>query len=199
MTLGERICAQRTAHHLSQTDLADALGVSRQSVSKWETDASVPDLDKLVKMCELFETSLDQLVRGAEPTADLSQPTVVIQRENSRRDVRTIIGLILIVFGLLCFMLVFFLKGWGLDDALVYSVPFWVWGWLTLRCKKHPVLACFWGTWGMYTGLLAFFRVGYGLSNPAVNLFIPPNLLMLSLLSAATAWIRKQGVDERKE
>ena len=45
MTLGERICAQRTAHHLSQTDLADALGVSRQSVSKWETDASVPDLD----------------------------------------------------------------------------------------------------------------------------------------------------------
>ena len=76
------------------------------------------------KMCELFETSLDQLVRGAEPTADLSQPTVVIQRENSRRDVRTIIGLILIVFGLLCFMLVFFLKGWGLDDALVYSVPF---------------------------------------------------------------------------
>ena len=107
MTLGERICAQRTAHHLSQTDLADALGVSRQSVSKWETDASVPDLDKLVKMCELFETSLDQLVRGAEPTADLSQPTVVIQRENSRRDVRTIIGLILIVFGLLCFMLVF--------------------------------------------------------------------------------------------
>ena len=164
MTLGERICAQRTAHHLSQTDLADALGVSRQSVSKWETDASVPDLDKLVKMCELFETSLDQLVRGAEPTADLSQPTVVIQ-----------------------------------DDALVYSVPFWVWGWLTLRCKKHPVLACFWGTWGMYTGLLAFFLVGYGLSNPAVNLFIPPNLLMLSLLSAATAWIRKQGVDERKE
>ena len=86
MTLGERICAQRTAHHLSQTDLADTLGVSRQSVSKWETDASVPDLDKLVKMCELFETSLDQLVRGAEPTADLSQPTIVIQRENRCAD-----------------------------------------------------------------------------------------------------------------
>ena len=51
----------------------------------------------------------------------------------------------------------------------------------------------------MYTGLLAFFLVAFGLSNPAVNLFIPPNLLMLSLLSAATAWIRKQGVDERKE
>lgn len=137
-----------------------------------KTDASVPDLDKLVKMCELFETSLDQLVRGAEPTADLSQPTVVIQRENSRRDVRTIIGLILIVFGLLCFMLVFFLKGWGLDDALVYSVPFWVWGWLTLRCKKHPVLACFWGTGG-YTPDCWPFSGGVWVVKPAVNLFIP--------------------------
>ena len=48
MTLGERIYERRAARNLSQTDLADALGVSRQSVSKWETDASVPDLDKLV-------------------------------------------------------------------------------------------------------------------------------------------------------
>ena len=199
MTLGERIYERRAARNLSQTDLADALGVSRQSVSKWETDASVPDLDKLVKMCELFEISLDQLVRGTDPAGDRLQPTVVLQREKSRRDVRTMIGLIFIVFGLLCFMLGFFLKGWGLDDALVYSVPFWVWGGLTLRCKKHPVLACLWGTWGMYTGLLAFFLVGYGLSNPAVNLFIPPNLLLAVLLSAATVWTGKQERDERKE
>ena len=66
MTMGERICIQRTAHNLSQSDLAERLGVSRQSVSKWETDASVPDLDKLVKMCDVFEVTLDQLVRGKE-------------------------------------------------------------------------------------------------------------------------------------
>ena len=40
MTMGERICIQRTAHNLSQSDLAERLGVSRQSVSKWETDLS---------------------------------------------------------------------------------------------------------------------------------------------------------------
>ena len=48
MTLGQRIYQLRTKMHLSQGDLADKLEVSRQSVSKWETDASVPELDKLV-------------------------------------------------------------------------------------------------------------------------------------------------------
>lgn len=43
MTLGEKICSLRMAQGLSQSDLAETLEVSRQSVSKWETDASVPD------------------------------------------------------------------------------------------------------------------------------------------------------------
>ena len=67
MTLGKRICDLRTARNLSQGDLAEALDVSRQSVSKWETDTSVPDLDKLVKLCGLFEVSMDELVRGEAP------------------------------------------------------------------------------------------------------------------------------------
>lgn len=69
MTLGKRIYDLRTAKNLSQGDLAEALDVSRQSVSKWETDTSVPDLDKLVKLCDLFEVSMDELVRGERPEA----------------------------------------------------------------------------------------------------------------------------------
>lgn len=199
MTLGERISAQRAAHNLSQSDLAERLDVSRQSISKWETDASVPELDKLIKLCELFGLSMDQLVRGVEPSADQPQPPIVIQQEKSRRDVRIMIGLLLTVFGLLCFMAAFFWKGWGLDDAMVYGVPFWLWGGLCLRCKKRPLLACLWGTWGMYTGMLAFFLVCYGLSSPQVNLFIAPNLILLTLLSFATAWIRKREQEEQKE
>ena len=65
MSLGSRINQQRAAHGLSQVDLADLLEVSRQSVSKWETDGSVPDLDKLVKMCQVFQVSLDWLVLGS--------------------------------------------------------------------------------------------------------------------------------------
>ena len=64
MTLGENIARLRAEKRLSQGDLADALGVSRQSVSKWETDASVPELDKLVRLSELFGVTLDRLVKG---------------------------------------------------------------------------------------------------------------------------------------
>ena len=67
MTLGQNICRLRTERGLSQGDLADALGVSRQSISKWETDASVPELEKLRRLSELFHISLDALVGGFEP------------------------------------------------------------------------------------------------------------------------------------
>ena len=73
MTLGETIRTVRSEKGMSQGDLADALDVSRQSVSKWETDASVPELDKLVKMCDLFGVSLDELVRGVKKEETLEQ------------------------------------------------------------------------------------------------------------------------------
>ena len=66
MTLGENIVRLRTQKNWSQGDLADALDISRQSVSKWETDASIPELDKLLKLSELFGVTLDELVRGED-------------------------------------------------------------------------------------------------------------------------------------
>ena len=65
--LGENIYRLRTAKKLSQGELAEYLDVSRQSVSKWENNVSVPDLDRLVKMAELFEVTLDVLVNGDVP------------------------------------------------------------------------------------------------------------------------------------
>lgn len=67
MNLGESIYKYRTQKNMSQGDLADALDVSRQSVSKWENNSAVPELDKLIKMRELFEISLDELVSGKPP------------------------------------------------------------------------------------------------------------------------------------
>ena len=75
MTLGENIVRLRTQKNWSQGDLADAMEISRQSVSKWETDASIPDLDKLLKLSELFGVTLDELVRGEEvPKTETAMP-----------------------------------------------------------------------------------------------------------------------------
>lgn len=64
MTLGQHLTYLRTGQGWSQDVLAEQLGVSRQSVSKWETDSSVPDLDKLLGLSELFGVTLDELVKG---------------------------------------------------------------------------------------------------------------------------------------
>ena len=61
MSLGERIYRLRTEKNLSQGDLAEQLEVSRQSISKWENNSAVPELEKIIKLSEIFEVSLDWL------------------------------------------------------------------------------------------------------------------------------------------
>ena len=63
MSLGETIYKLRIEKNLSQGDLAERLEVSRQSVSKWENDSAVPDLAKIVKLSEVFDVSIDELVK----------------------------------------------------------------------------------------------------------------------------------------
>lgn len=66
MTLGEKIFKLRTEKGFSQETLGEKLGVSRQSVSKWETDQSIPELDKIVAMSEVFGVSTDYLLKNKE-------------------------------------------------------------------------------------------------------------------------------------
>ena len=71
MTLGEKIYSLRVKNGLSQEAFGEKLGVSRQSVSKWETDQSVPELDKIVMISELFTVTTDYRVKesAAEPAS----------------------------------------------------------------------------------------------------------------------------------
>lgn len=70
-TLGKNIANRRKMLHLTQEELADKLGVSAQAVSKWENDISIPDISLLINLANLFETSLDELVRNKEPETRL--------------------------------------------------------------------------------------------------------------------------------
>lgn len=65
-TLGARIQAHRRRMGLSQEQLAERLGVSRQAVSKWELDESLPELDKALALCRVFGVSADMLLQGCE-------------------------------------------------------------------------------------------------------------------------------------
>ena len=82
MTLGEKIYRLRTEQGLSQETFGEKLGVSRQSVSKWETDQSVPELDKIVAISDFFGVSTDQLLKDTENVQTTSS-TAQVSSENT--------------------------------------------------------------------------------------------------------------------
>ena len=64
MSFRDNLQHLRATHNMTQEQLAMLLGVSRQSVTKWEAEKSQPEMDKLLKLCQIFECSLDDLVTG---------------------------------------------------------------------------------------------------------------------------------------
>lgn len=65
-SIGERLLALRSKNNLTQEELAERLMVSRQSVSKWELSKTLPDVDKLIQLSEMYQVSMDYLIIGKQ-------------------------------------------------------------------------------------------------------------------------------------
>lgn len=195
MTLGERIYRLRTGKEMSQGDLADALEVSRQSISKWETNGSVPELDKLVKLSEIFGISLDELVTGKEKAQQEKQeepeaappqaePKIVYVEKPVMPTISAaqILGIILILGSLLCFVVFDDLR-----DALFLCLPVAIWGVLCL-VTRHPLLWCSWCgsvTWWVYMFILAH-------RWESQTLFLIIGILLVGTALAYTVYLHKK-------
>ena len=68
MNLGTRLCSYRKRAGMSQQELAEYLKVSRQSVSKWETDVAMPTIDNLQRLGELYGVPIDELINSTSGT-----------------------------------------------------------------------------------------------------------------------------------
>lgn len=73
MNIGQRLFELRKAKQLSQEEVAEKLNVTRQTVSKWETDQSTPDFDKIVPICNLYEITADELFNGQKEIDNLEE------------------------------------------------------------------------------------------------------------------------------
>lgn len=186
MTLGEKIYALRTGKNMSQGDLAETMGVSRQSVSKWETDASVPDLDKLLKLSDLFEVSLDELVKGEAPKQDMPKQAE-LPREREKFPRRKIAGIVLFVLAWLTFLF-FFLIG-GFSSALVFASPFLVSGVLCFACRKNPGLWCAWAVFFLVDGYIRCYTTLQISLNVRLLLLYGPDVARLLVLCIQLVWI----------
>lgn len=76
MNIADRIQCLRKNKGLSQEELADKVGVSRQAVSKWESEQSTPDIEKIIIMSELFEVTTDYILKGIEPVSMTNKKTM---------------------------------------------------------------------------------------------------------------------------
>ena len=162
MNLGENIYRLRTERNMSQGHFADAMEVSRQSVSKWENNSAVPELDKLVKMAQVFGITLDELVSGEKkeehappPPPQPAQEKIPAKRGLSHQQ---ILGIILLAFGglsLIVFTVVGIFTGMWLLGLFI-SLPFLLCGTICLLYKKNVGLKC---AWAVYLPLWVLFTV----------------------------------------
>ena len=84
MNLGERLFELRKAKNLTQDEVAEKLNVTRQTVSKWETNQSTPDFDKILPLCELYEISTEELLKGEKP--EKSEENNCNNKENENKN-----------------------------------------------------------------------------------------------------------------
>ncbi len=193
MNLGEKIYALRVKKNLSQGDIADALDVSRQSVSKWENNNAVPDLDKIIKLAEIFEVSLDELVLGKEGagndnkssaenvgtsweyTYQTADGTTTAPDQPPASGKKTA-GIILLCTAALILLLCTLLGGaGGLLLGLLFAAPFIICGVICFKVKRYVGLWCIW-TFYLFADVLLYLLTGIRWSLIRLTLIYEPSM-----------------------
>ena len=102
---------------MSQDALAERLDVSRQAVSRWERDETMPETDKVVALADLFGVTTDYLLRqGAEEEPQAARPAAAAPHKDSGRDILERLGYLAKTKG---YLLGWVLIGWGVLDLVV--------------------------------------------------------------------------------
>lgn len=106
MNLGERLFELRKAKNLTQDDMAEKLNVTRQTVSKWETNQSTPDFDKIMPLCELFEIGVEELLTGkkTETREERKEEKVLTRQEVKERSAKIVSGSVFIYIAAIAFV-----------------------------------------------------------------------------------------------
>ena len=99
MNIADRIQQLRKSKGISQEELADKVGVSRQAVSKWESEQSTPDIEKVILLSDFFDVTTDYLLKGIEP---------VLENTTEKSDARifSLVGSVLNFIGLVAAIMI---------------------------------------------------------------------------------------------
>ena len=118
MSLGERLTKLRKEHGLSQEEVADKLNVTRQTVSKWETDASLPDFDKIIPLCNLYEIESNELLTGNKKE---SEQVLEDTKDNKSKKV-LILSISIFLYFLAVTLLITGIAAFKMNPIIVFGI-----------------------------------------------------------------------------
>lgn len=128
MKFEEKLMSLRKTKGWSQEDLANQIGVSRQTISKWESSQTIPDMNKLIEMSKIFEISVDELINDDNKEEKAEEKTTVFSKINLKpTNILLIVACILILIGLIISILLYInkdLEELYVEDILMITYSF---------------------------------------------------------------------------
>ena len=141
MDIGEKLFALRKEKNLSQEEVAEKLNVTRQTVSKWETNQSTPDFDKIVPLCELFGISTDELLTGKKPeeksSLDEQEEPKILSKEEIRVKSAEVVSTSILIYILAVAGFIFAVAFLWVDPIIATVLFLGVIGFTTARLVRH--------------------------------------------------------------
>ena len=133
MELGERLKTQRQKAQLSQEELADRVYVSRQTISNWENNKTYPDVNSLVLLSEIFQVSLDILIKG---DVDVMKEEIQKEEMDKMKHYGTVYTILLIAVAVSAVPLFMWLGTWAFIPWGVLFAAAMYYAWKVEKVKK---------------------------------------------------------------
>jgi len=141
MSIEESIYKLRKKNNLSQGELASKMDGSRQSISKWETGQSVPDLKNIIKLSEIFNVTVDEIVKDKNINESKEENNKLeYNSKNFKYQRNKTLGYIFMAVGaLICIISVFLIPA-----GILFGVPFFIFGIELVLIRRHIKLVISW-------------------------------------------------------
>ncbi len=140
MNIGEKLFELRKEKNLSQEDVAEKLNVTRQTVSKWETNQSTPDFDKILPLCELFEIGTEELLTGKKPEEKVKQEEKfekTLTKQEVRKKSAEVVSTSVFIYIVAIALLMVAIPVLNMNPIVVSAGFLCMIGWATARIVKH--------------------------------------------------------------
>lgn len=120
-TIGEQIKELRNKHHLTQSELGEQLHISRSTIANWESNQNYPDIQTIIELSNLFDISLDQLLKGDQQVVEKIADDTKIRKNQTKKIIVLYVLATMLLSVILLFLLPRIINKDITDDSMIAS------------------------------------------------------------------------------